>query len=126
MKWIQVSLVFHPEARNVSRPGGFGVWKVWHCSEVGNPLIIRIDTRERSVLSGCAVRAAIQEMEPFKVLRMMSARPYRANVIVNPRKILREYLEACNTERERVRGIIEHKDVIYFGSLASGKDRIHA
>lgn len=111
MKWIQATLTFDPDQYNASRiPSHAGVWRVHHCSEVGNPLKTRVEETRLLPPYPCTT----------KVLRLMVARPYQRGAIVKPIKLAREFDEALRVERDCVHRITYQQpgDIIYFGSTA--------
>lgn len=112
MRWIQATLTFTANQYNAGRKDGHaGVWRVHHCSEVGNPLITRVD---KDMMLDDFTRLG----QP--VLRMMVARPYQKGVIVKPILLALAFNEAARKDRASLNRILyqQPSETIYFGKAA--------
>lgn len=116
MRWIQATLTFNALHFNPARRGKLGVWRVHHCSEVGNPLKIRVDA---DMLTG-EVRDGKHVRLGQPVLRMMVARDLQRGAIVNPLKLALEFNDLARAERDSIRAIETGRDLLYFGKAAHG------
>jgi hypothetical protein len=86
---IEATISFSPTQVNGARKGGFGVWRIVRCDEFYDGLIeikprIRVEPWYKEVPG--------QDPVEIKVLKMPVERPYIRGTIVNPRRLLMEYL----------------------------------